>query len=368
MRIRRLILRCFRNYEQAETDLSDKVNLFVGRNAQGKTNFLEAIYTLSAGRSFRGMRDIELIRTGADYFHIVGSIVRRVSDTCLELKYSADGSKIARANIHEKIRPSELSKYLNVVLFSPEDLNLVKGAPSDRRRFLDMEISQLSPSYRHWTNSYAKVLSQRNAVLKDLQRNAGHDLEPWDDQLADLGARIMVRRHQVIGSLAVLSRITYRKVSGTGEMLTIRYAPSVVSDDGQGYDEMRRAIQKRQQELRKVEIGRGVTLVGPHRDDIAFEIDGMDAFSYGSQGQQRTAALSVKLAVAEHLSSQVGDEPVVLLDDVLSELDEVRRHNLVSEVVERYQTIITSADPETRRLLPPDSSVFRVHAGSLCRE
>ncbi|MCR4427004.1 MAG: DNA replication/repair protein RecF [Firmicutes bacterium] len=367
MWIKSVHLTSFRNYREAEVSLDPGVNLFLGRNAQGKTNLLEAMYVASAGRSYRAARDAELVRWGDTCFRVACSVQRKPASVTLEVAYSLAGQKLVRLNASERIRAADLSSYLNVVMFTPDDLALVKGSPADRRRFLDLEISQVSPNYRHWLASYSKALLQRNALLKRATSSTrtADVLDPWDEQLVEFGSKIAARRAAVLDTLGVLGRITHRRITGTQETLSIRYSPSVPLTEGSKAEQIAQAFREKLEKLRRAELIRGMTLAGPHRDDVSFEIDGVDAAAYGSQGQQRSIVLSLKLAEVEFIKSQMGEHPVLLLDDVLSELDESRRGHLLSEVVGRYQALVTSSEPESVRAMPPDSRRFNIASGSV---
>lgn len=399
----------FRNYEKESVALDPGLNLFLGRNAQGKTNLLEAVYIASAGRSYRASSDFELVRHGGTFYRIVADVQRRPAPVRLEVSYSRDGRKLVRLNGAERIRAAELSSFLNVVMFTPDDLALVKGSPSVRRRFLDMEISQVSPVYRQWTSTYAKVLSQRNALLKQargrgVQSNSAaidRMLEVWDRQLVDTGSRITARRREVVASLDELGRDAHNKITGDSSVLSVKYLPSVpiVSERGGPVSspasqaaegmiadpssrtpplpggsaaEQRDTLnwiadryRARLKQMRRVELIRGVTMVGPHRDDISFQLDGVDIATYGSQGQQRSAVLAAKLAEAHFIRAHTGEMPVLLLDDVLSELDERRRTNLLREIIGSTQVLVTSVEPGCRDLMPDGASVFTIVAGEV---
>lgn len=376
----------FRNYDNESVALDPGLNLFVGRNAQGKTNLLEAVYVASAGRSYRASSDSELVRRGETVYRIVAEVQRRPIPVKLEVSYSTDGRKLVRLNGTERIRAAELSSFLNVVMFTPDDLALVKGSPSVRRRFLDMEISQVSPAYRQWTSIYSKVLSQRNSLLKQargrgMQSNsAAMDrlLEVWDRQLVDTGSRITARRREVVASLDELGRDAHQRITEESGAFSIRYLPSVpIVAEGGGpvsgsaaenkatVDWIADRYRARLKQMRRVELIRGVTMVGPHRDDIGFQLDGVDIATYGSQGQQRSAVLAVKLAEAHFIRAHTGEMPVLLLDDVLSELDERRRTNLLREIIGSTQVLVTSVEPGCRDLMPDGASLFTIVAGEV---
>lgn len=378
--VRNIQLSGFRNYSKESVTFDPGLNLFLGHNAQGKTNLLEAVYVASAGRSYRASSDSELVQKGSSYYRVAVDVQRKPAPVTLEVSYSTDGRKLVRLNGTERIRAAELSSFLNVVLFTPDDLALVKGSPSVRRKFLDLEISQVSPAYRQLINLYSKIVTQRNALLKQArERNWRSDsaaasrlLESWDEQLVETGSKITARRMQVVASLDELGREAHYRITGVPGALSVRYLPSVpLSADEQGstseatVDWIAERYRARLRQLRKVELIRGVTMVGPHRDDISFQLDGADVATYGSQGQQRSTVLAVKLAEANFIRAHTGDMPVLLLDDVLSELDETRRTNLLGEIVGDNQVLVTSVEPGCRDLMPRGAAVFSIVAGEV---
>ncbi len=371
MWVKRIELTDFRNYAEASVLLDPGLNLFLGLNAQGKTNLLESVYVASAGRSYRASSDAHLVRWDCPCFRIAVDVERKPSPVRLEVSYSRDGRRLVRLNRTEKIRGAELSSFLNVVMFTPDDLALVKGSPGDRRRFLDLEISQVSPAYRNWISVYAKTVSQRNALLKQATAasptRAAQLLEPWNDQLASVGARIMARRAEVIAHLDELGREAHRKITGTSGVLSVQYVPSV-QFEAPDVQSIARAFLACLAENQRVELMRGVTMSGPHRDDVLFELDGVNVATFGSQGQQRSTVLSVKLAEVEFIQAHTGDKPVLLLDDVLSELDEHRRAHLLAEVVGQYQTLVTSVEPGCVEIMPTQARVFTICEGRINAE
>lgn len=371
MWVSRIELTDFRNYAEASVSLDPGLNLFLGLNAQGKTNLLESVYVASAGRSYRASSDADLVRWDRPFFRIVAKVERKPSPARLEVGYSREGRRLIRLNGTEKIRGAELSSFLNVVMFTPDDLALVKGSPGDRRRFLDLEISQVSPAYRNWISVYGKTVTQRNALLKQVAGappvRATQLLEPWDDQLAAVGARVIARRAEVIAYLDELGREAHRRITGTPGVLAVRYVPSV-QFEAPNVQSIARAFKARLTQNRQVELIRGVTMYGPHRDDVLFQLDGVNVATFGSQGQQRSTVLSVKLAEVEFIQAHTGDRPVLLLDDVLSELDERRRAHLLAEVVGQYQTLVTSVEPGCVGIMPARARVFMIDAGKIHTE
>jgi len=346
MRLKRLELRAFRNYGELALDVGAGVNILLGPNAQGKTNLLEAIHVLALARSHRTSNDRELIAWDRDSAWVKGEVERRHGGVTLELELTPRGKK-ARVGGVEQRRLSDFVGRLNVVLFAPEDLDIVKGPPVVRRRFMDMEIGQTHPGYLHDLLQFHRVLEQRNRFLKtaDPGRSASGELDVWNEQLALYGVRMMRRRERFIRKIRPLAGEIHAGVTRSAETLTVEYKPSfgtaeqVAGEDDSSLIEqfMLMLTQSKEQEFR-----RGVTLVGPHRDDVRLLIDGRDAQSYGSQGQQRTAALSLKLAELELVREEIGEYPLLLLDDVLSELDPARQAQLVEAFRSRVQTFITT--------------------------
>ena len=346
MWIKKLFLQNFRNYELLHLDLTPSFNIFVGDNAQGKTNLLEAMYVLAAGRSFRASKDQELIMSKKKSMQIAAKIARD-ADIRLDVRVGHDTPKKLLIN-QKPTRPGYFYGQLNVVLFTPDDLQLIKGSPGGRRRFLDEEISQVSAVYRDLLSTYQKVLAQRNKVLKDYRGPSSASLlDVFDQQLVDVGSRIVVKRCEAVRKLSLLSRLMHRRITDGKEELTLEYQPFFSDERHRDAAPWTPAIVEERfwrsiEENREMEKRRGFSLVGPQRDDLLFLIQDMEARLYGSQGQQRTAVLACRLAEMEYMRSESGTYPVVLLDDVMSELDHNRRQFLVGILKENIQTIITT--------------------------
>lgn len=332
MNIRSIELKNFRNYENLEISFDEGTNILFGDNAQGKTNILEAAYMSGTTKSHKGSRDKEMIRFGEEEAHLKTVVVRGGREYQIDMHLKKNRAKgIAIDKIPIK-KASELFGILNIVFFSPEDLNIIKNGPAERRRFLDSELCQLDRIYLADLTNYNKILVQRNKLLKDMiyRPSLSDTLLVWDMQLIETGKKIIRRRKQFVDELReIVSDIHYR-ISGGKEELFLKYEPNI--DDIFFEDELSRAKEKDKKLCQ--------TSVGPHRDDLLFSIGDVDIRKYGSQGQQRTSALSLKLSEIELVRKSISDTPVLLLDDVLSELDSSRQNYLLNNISDT-QTIIT---------------------------
>lgn len=349
MQITELTLRSYRSYETLHLAFNPGVQIFLGANAQGKTNIIEALYYAAFGRSHRTSSDAELIRVGADGAHIALSFRRHDVPGALSFTF-ARGARRRIEYAGESLRQRDLVGILPMVLFSPEDLFLVKGAPALRRRYLDAELSQASPAYYGELLRYTRILKQRNAVLKDIRERlaAPDDLLPWDAQLAKSAAYIVTRRTSAVAQLGALSA-RVQSVLAAGEELTLVYDIAGAAPESGTKDDMTERLylwyNKMLREGRARDIARAATGVGPHLDDLVLRVGGMNLRSFGSQGQQRTGALALKLAELFYLQENVGEAPILLLDDVMSELDADRRRALLDFIRhENIQTFITATD------------------------
>ncbi len=349
MQITELTLRSYRSYETLHLAFDPGVQIFLGANAQGKTNIIEALYYAAFGRSHRTSSDAELIRVGADGAHIALSFRRHDVPGALSFTF-ARGARRRIEYAGESLRQRDLVGILPMVLFSPEDLFLVKGAPALRRRYLDAELSQASPAYYGELLRYTRILKQRNAVLKDIRERlaAPDDLLPWDAQLAKSAAYIVTRRTSAVAQLGALSA-RVQSVLAAGEELTLVYDIAGAAPESGAKDDMTERLylwyNKMLREGRARDIARAATGVGPHLDDLVLRVGGMNLRSFGSQGQQRTGALALKLAELFYLQENVGEAPILLLDDVMSELDADRRRALLDFIRhENIQTFITATD------------------------
>lgn len=332
MIIESIELKNFRNYKSLSMEFDGKTNILYGDNAQGKTNILEALYISATTKSHKGSKDREIINFYADESHIKTIINKKDIPYRIDMHLKKNKPKGIAINGIPIKKASELFGILNVVFFSPEDLNLIKNGPAERRRFLDLELCQLDKIYVYNMVNYNKVLNQRNQLLKaaDFRFDLLDTLDVWDLQLVEYGKKIIEKRRKFIDSLNVIIREIHNDLSGQREELKLVYIPDVPEDSF--YDEL---VSHREKD-RKLKS----TCIGPHRDDFAFCIGGRDVRKFGSQGQQRTAALSLKLSEIKLVSRVINDNPVLLLDDVLSELDANRQNHLLNSIG-NIQTMIT---------------------------
>lgn len=372
MVLHRLDLRDFRNYESLHASFGPSVNIMIGDNAQGKTNLLEAVFTLATGKSFRTSRDTDLIRWGSDSASICGSASTRLSSIDAEVKVSRALPKVVSLGGNTYRRLSDYVGNITVVTFSPDDLQLAKGSPVARRRFLDMFISQADNTYCRAATLYARIVQQRNAALRVAKADSRSvaALEPWTDQLIEVGSKLVARRLEAVQKIAGLSQSIASSISSGTESLSVSYVPSFAlprdarrTDPGGIAEAMASELAARNRE----EIARGVSLIGPHRDDLSLVLNGFDLRTYGSQGQQKSAVLSLKMAEVEYLREETGEYPILLLDDVMSELDHLRQSRLLLSVTRETQAIITTTDLAAVGDTVPDSAVvLAVSEGTLC--
>ncbi len=367
MFLNKLSLQNYRNYEHVDFSTTSNINMFVGPNAQGKTNLLESIYVLALTKSHRTHQDKEWIGWNGQKALIHGEIEKKYGPCTLDLQVSAQGKR-AKINGLEQKKLSDFIGQLNVVMFAPEDLEIVKGAPGIRRRFLDMEIGQVQPSYLHDLSQYQKVLVQRNNLLKQMNQHASFaaQLEVWNDQLVQFGIKIMKKRQSFIRKLQVWAETIHQGITNHSEQLRIVYNPSFAFDDSAQLPVLFDQFMIKLSQVKDQEIRRGMTLYGPHRDDLTFLINDKDVQTYGSQGQQRTTALSLKLAEIECIREEVGEYPILLLDDVLSELDTFRQTQLIETFQGKVQTFITTTGIESIKLDKLNhAAIYNVQDGKL---
>lgn len=315
-------------------NFDEKINIIYGDNAQGKTNILESMYVCATSKSHRGSKDREIIRFDNDESHIKVNVKKNDMNYRIDMHLKKNKPKGIAVNGIPIKRAVELFGILNIVFFSPEDLNIIKNGPSERRRFIDMELSQLDKIYLDCLINYNKVVNQRNSLLKEYAFSGREDiissLDIWDIQLVKYGNDVIKSREKFVKEINDLVKSIHTKLSGDREQLEIIYEPCVKEQDFES-----ELVRVRDRDLKFK-----CTNIGPHKDDMCFLINGMDVRKYGSQGQQRTAALSLKLAEIELVKQIIHDTPVLFLDDVLSELDS-RRQNFLLDSIGNIQTMIT---------------------------
>nr|WP_106782070.1 DNA replication/repair protein RecF [Lysinibacillus timonensis] len=344
MIIESLQLTNYRNYESLKLDFSPQINVFIGENAQGKTNVMESIYVLALAKSHRTSNDKELIRWDSDYGKIEGDVQNRYGNFPMELSITKKGKK-GRVNHIEQTKLSNYIGQLNVVMFAPEDLNVVKGSPQIRRRFIDMEIGQISPVYLHDLLTFQKILKQRNHLLKINQGKSNINdvlFDIYTEQYIQAAIQIIRKRFKFVELLQEWAEPIHSGISRSLEKLVIKYRPVTGMNADWTFEEMTTYLEKKLAEVKQKELDRGVTLVGPHRDDLQFLVNDYDVQTYGSQGQQRTTALSLKLAEIELIKQETKETPILLLDDVLSELDDYRQSHLLNTIQGEVQTFVTT--------------------------
>ena len=332
MIIKSLEIADYRNYDSLHIDFSSGTNILYGDNAQGKTNILEAIYMSATTKSHKGTKDKDVVNFRKEEAHIRTYLEKEGIETRVDMHLRKNKSKGIAIDGQKIKKAAQLLGLLNVVFFSPEDLSIIKNGPAERRRFVDMELCQLDQFYLYNLNNYNKIVNQRNKLLKDMYFNPSlrDTLNIWDSQLISVGSKIIERRQLFVEQLNEIILEIHRKLSGGRENLVIQYEPDVLIDE---YEKKMSLNQERDVKLKQ-------TSTGPHRDDFSFVVGDIDIRKFGSQGQQRTAALSLKLSEIELVKKMTRDNPVLLLDDVLSELDSNRQNYLLSTIGD-IQTIIT---------------------------
>jgi DNA replication and repair protein RecF len=371
MRLTHLSLHNVRNYVRLDLDLPPGVTVLVGDNAQGKTNLLESIYYLATSRSPHAGTDHELVNWLAaeneplPYARLVGHVVRAANEVTIEITLTQQDADASRYRKQIRLngvprRAMDLLGQLNVVLFLPEDITLVSGSPSLRRRYLDAMLCQMDPPYCRALSRYNQVLTQRNALLRDLRERGGDpsQLAFWDERLVEHGAQVVARRQSTLLALDDLAHVVHARLTDAAEQLHLHYMPSVELKGQESAAEIGPEFQAQLLALRRREVAAGMTLAGPHRDEVRFLINDVDTGVYGSRGQQRTVALALKLAEVDLMRRESGEYPVLLLDDVLSELDAHRRGFLLHYLDNGpQQAVITTTDLHSL----PDAFIQRCH-------
>lgn len=366
-----LHLHHFRNYQDLTVHFNPGVNVLIGHNAQGKTNMLEAIYVLSLTKSHRTSNAHELINWQEKSALISGTVEKSIGKIPLELQFSSKGKK-AKVNHLEQARLSQYVGQLNAILFAPEDLSLVKGSPALRRHFMDREFSQMSSKYLYNAGQYRTLLRQKNKYLKQLKYKQQTDrvlLGVLSDQLAAFGAEVIIARQHFLRHLEGWAADLHQEISLNKESLRLEYVNQLKVNDDTTVEEAYQALFKLYQDNEQREIEQGTTIYGPHRDDIRFLVNNKNVQAFGSQGQQRTTALSVKLAEIDLMKEQTGEYPLLLLDDVLSELDTIRQTHLLTAIQNKVQTFLTTTSlSDVARQLINEPTIFEIEHGTLNKE
>jgi DNA replication and repair protein RecF len=335
MRINKLHITSFRNHENVSINFGHNINILYGKNAQGKTSILEAIHLLSFTKSHRTNKDIDMIKRGADFAKINALASFYKKNTEIDIVISKIGKKV-KFNRKELEKLSEYIGKINVVMFAPEDITLIKGNPKDRRKFIDVELGQISKDYLYFLQQYKKILRQRNDLLKSLQKTPKREfvlLDVITDQLIDYIEPLIKERIHFLKEVETYAQQHYLRLSSTNDLIEIKYIPSIISN-----------VKDEFMSKYNYDIITGTTNLGVHRDDVNILLNKQLIKTHGSQGEQRTAVLSIKLALIDIVKKHKGENPILLLDDVFSELDQSRQHKLLRFINEDIQTIITTTD------------------------
>ncbi len=400
MHLQHLSLTNFRNFARLDTDLPRSVLLLVGSNAQGKTSLLEAIYYLAAFTSFQTHTDRQLVnfveaKNNLAVTRIVGDYERGGRKHRLEVRLILEPTGITGQRLRKEAlldgvkRPlNEVVGHFNAVIFLPQMSQIIEGGPHDRRRYLNLALAQAVPAYANVLSDYNQALSQRNALLKAMSERGGdsHQLDTWDETLARLGAQVVAWRIEAVQQLERPAARIHHELTHGREVLRLNYQPAydpLPSPEGQiglkltteidrssiKLDEIRLGFLARLKQVRSEEIARGVTVVGPHRDELRFLANGIDLGDYGSRGQVRTALLAIKMAEVNWMKERTGEWPVILLDEVMSELDLQRRADLLNYTGEGEQVLFTATDA---KMFPPEfvqkAEVWKVESGNIRKE
>lgn len=352
MFIKKLGIKNFRNYSEVEAEFNSKKILFIGKNAQGKTNLLESIYYLSTLDSLRAKTDSELIKWGEEFCNIKAEIKKFDIDVDLEVNINPPSRKKLKVNGLTKSKSSEFISSISTVCFTTNDLLLLRGTPDDRRKWLDLAISQIFPAYVERLSKYNKIKTQKNNYLKDLKGNINADtslLDVWNEQLAITGSNIIFIRINFLHELQKIAQIKHNQISNN-ENLSMLYNSTIIGDITAckkfeySNEYILENFKQKLEEKKLEEIIRAQSIVGPHRDDVSYFINNIEAKKFASQGQQRTIVLSLKLAELELIKEKINTNAILLLDDVLAELDDLRQNFLLEAIGNETQTIITSVD------------------------
>lgn len=364
MYVKKIELKNFRNYEEEAVEFHNKVNIITGKNAQGKTNLLESLYIMSLGKSFRTSKDTEMIGFEKEFCRAKSTSVKEGRELQIEITIGKEG-KTTKINGIKTAKNIDLLENVYMVVFSPEDLKIVKDEPEKRRKFIDRELCQLKPVYYRSLGRYKKILQQRNSLLK--QQEIKEDIiAVWDESLAEYGAKIIQERSRFIEKLNRISREISRSITNGKEALSLSYESN--AECRESYEEQKESLKKLLNKNLKSDIIRRSTSVGPHKDDMKICVEGVDIRHFGSQGQQRTAALSLKLAEIRLIEEETNISPVLLLDDVLSELDAERQNFLINSLEEVQLFITTTELSEEVKKRLPEGDTFFVENGKVVKQ
>lgn len=351
MIVNKLIIKNYRNFIEAEAELNDSLNIFIGDNGQGKTNLMESIYIASIGRTFRLNSENELINFFENKSSVEIHLIKNNYKVKIEIILEKNKKKLVFINGVKLDKTSEMIGVLNNVIFTPDDMKIIKGSPVERRKFVNIDISQIKPKYKYLLNKYKKVTTERNLILKNYYTKYENKdiINIWNDYLVNIGTEISIYRNEYIKKLKNYATDIYSNISGKKEKFDIIYYSNIGLIDNDK-EEIKKTFHEKINSNFNNEVLRGTCLYGPHKDDIIIKINDKECKYFGSQGQQRSAILALKLAEIEIIKEEVGEYPILLLDDVLSELDNKRKSFLI-EHIKGIQTIITSTDDHDLNIL-----------------
>lgn len=366
--IKNIKLTNYRNYGNLDLDFSERINIIFGDNAQGKTNILESIFLCASGKSHRTQKFLELIKLGEEQNKIELELVKKNNPLNIQMQFNKNEKRSLTINDIKIKKIGDLMGNLVAVFFSPDELKIIKGSPTERRRFLNITISQFKPRYFYALQQYNKIIMQRNMLLKELieKRELVDTLGIWDTQLAEVGSYIIKSRIEFIKKLNEASNKKHNMLTNNLENLQITYEPSFLVNFDLSKSEIEKEFLKKLKQYKNTDIKRGITSVGPQKDDFAIYINNKDLKLFGSQGQQRTSVLSMKLAKIDIIYNEIDDYPILLLDDVFSELD-VNRQKALLESLKNVQTFITCTNQNIDILKQYDNIKFiKVINGKIC--
>ena len=348
MYIESLNLKGFRNYKDIKLDFAKNYNIIYGENAQGKTNIIEAIFLCASGRSHRTSKDSELLNINSNNYYIKLDSIKNQENLSIEIIHEKDKKKFIKINEIPLKKIGNLMGNLLAVIFSPEDLSVINEGPAQRRRFIDITLSQIKPAYFYDLQQYNRILLQRNTLLKEIQNNKSllNTLDIWNIKIAETAARIIKTRYIFINRLKQYANRYHSLLSSSNEDMKINYSSSIKIDNfDDEVEKIKETVFNELDRIKNIEIMRGTTLKGPHRDDYEIYINDLDVKSFGSQGQKRTVILSIKLSELQIIKEETGEYPVLLLDDVMSELD-YKRREILFDCINNIQTFITCTEKD----------------------
>ncbi len=366
MKISSLRLNNFRNYEKLELKLNDDLTVLYGENGQGKTNIVEAIYLCATGKSHRTSKESELLKFGSDIFDVFLRLEKENYPREIEIKWNEEKKKQITINEIPITKMGELIGLLNAVIFSPEDMSIVKEGPANRRRFIDIAYCQINSAYFYNLQQYGKILKNRNALLREIAQTGKNEetIDVWNQSLAAVGSKIVLARIAFVEQLSALVNKWHCVLSDEREDLQMKYDCTFPVQKGDNLEIIQKNFLNKLEENYKKEIALQTTTAGPHRDDFILMLNDKEIRHFGSQGQQRTAVLALKLAEVDVMKNETGETPVLLLDDVLSELDH-KRQTLLLNSIAGIQTVITCTNKKSIKSLDEKSSFFEVKNGKI---